>query len=226
MTGNPEENRKKEQKRFFDSEGPAMTFLTKTGELIILSFLWFLCSLPVFTMGAASSALYCGVVKNIRRDRSSPAKEFFKAFKRNFRNATLITIIVLVWGSALARLIYIAISMKNTQGSFLMRIYTVIAIITVAVLIYLFPIVSRFSISVKESIELAFVMAVKNIGYTVFLLLASGFLVYLYIYYVPILTIIILPSLWAFLSSFLIEKAMRKYMPEPKEGDEFSWLYE
>ena len=69
-------------------------------------------------------------------------------------------------------------------------------------------------------------MTVKNIGYTVFLLLASGFLVYLYIYYVPILTIIILPSLWAFLSSFLIEKAMRKYMPEPKEGDEFSWLYE
>lgn len=213
-------------KKLLDVDGPVITFLTKTGELILLSLIWVVSSLPVITIGASTTALYYSVVKNIRKNRGYPLREFFKAFKRSFLNATLITAVLLLWGAALYRLVTIAISLESTQGSFLLRIYTVIIAVTLAVVIYIFPIISRFRISAGESMGLAFVMAGRCIGYTVLLLVGSGVMVYLCIYFIPILAILILPSFWTLLSSLLIEKALRKYMPEPEEEDLEKWFYE
>ena len=214
--------------RLLDVDGPVFTVLTKTGELILLSFVWLVCSLPVITLGASTTALYYAVVKNIRRGRGYPIREFFKMFKLSFVRATCVTLIGLLWGAAMYRLITIALSLQSAQGSFLMRIYAVLVIVTVAVLIYVFPVISRFEISVGKSIGLAFVMAGRCVGYTACLLAMGGIMVYLFIY-IPFPLIILFPSLWTLVSSFLIERALKKYMPEPSEASDESgdqWFYE
>lgn len=218
-------DRNKERRKLLDVDGPVISFLTKTGELILLSLIWVIFSLPIITIGASTTALYYSVVKNIRKNRGYPVKEFYKSFKRSFKNATFVTIIGLLWGAALYRLTMIAVSLKSTQGSFLVRVYTIAAVVTVAVLIYVFPVISRFSISARESMGLAFVMAGRCIGYTIILLAGAGVTVYLCIFYIPLLAILIIPSFWTLLSSFLIEKALRMYMPEPGDGDTDKWFY-
>lgn len=217
---------KREKWKLLDVDGSVITFLTKMGELILLSLVWVICSLPIITIGASATALYYSVVKNIRRNRGYPVKEFFRAFKRSFKNATFITIIGILWGTALYRLIKIAISLESTQGSFLIRVYTVAVVVTLAVLMYVFPVISRFSISAVESMGLAFVMAGRCIGYTLLLLAGAGVMVYLCIFYIPLLAILILPSFWTLLASFPIERALRKYMPEPELNDGEKWFYE
>ena len=54
-------------KRLFDLDSPLIEALTKIGDCICLSALWLVFSLPVFTIGASSTALYSAVHHCLRR---------------------------------------------------------------------------------------------------------------------------------------------------------------
>ncbi len=48
------------------SDSPVIAFLNKATDLILLNFLWILCSLPVITAGAATAAMYYVCITSIR----------------------------------------------------------------------------------------------------------------------------------------------------------------
>ena len=66
-------------------------------DLIFAGLLWLLCSLPVLTLGASTTALYYTVMKCIRHNRGRVAPTFFHGFRSNFRTATLIWLLFLLW---------------------------------------------------------------------------------------------------------------------------------
>ena len=84
--------------RFISLEGPFIQFLTRIIDLVILNFLFILFSLPIFTIGSSISALYTVSLKLIQNKDHYIFKEFITAFKRNFKEATIIWIIMLVSG--------------------------------------------------------------------------------------------------------------------------------
>ena len=74
-------------------------------------------------------------------------------------------------------------------------------------------------------IKLSSVMAVRYMGFTVIILAGTALLIWLMFYYLPMPVIFILPGLWCYVCTFMIEKALRKYMPAPS-GNEDEWYYE
>ena len=50
---------------FFDLDAPLFRFLTRVADMVILSLLWLIGSLPLFTLGISSTALYYAVNKNL-----------------------------------------------------------------------------------------------------------------------------------------------------------------
>ena len=76
--------------RFFDIDGPFLGGLTKMADVFILNLLLILCSLPIFTFGAAYTALYYVTLKMVKDEECYIAKAFFKSFKQNFKQATII----------------------------------------------------------------------------------------------------------------------------------------
>ena len=70
-----------------------LEFATKVSELMWLNFLTFLCCLPIFTIGAATSAMHTVLIQIYRDEESQITATFFKAFKRNFKQATLVWLI-------------------------------------------------------------------------------------------------------------------------------------
>ena len=76
------------KKNIFDNK--IFQMLEKIIDCIYSSILWFIFSLPLITAGASTTALYYTVNKVIRYDRGNMSKEFFKAFKSNFRQSTLV----------------------------------------------------------------------------------------------------------------------------------------
>ena len=58
-------------------------------DLLVLGFFWIITSIPIFTMGASTTALYYTVNKSIRNKKGYAYREYWKAFKRNFKQATL-----------------------------------------------------------------------------------------------------------------------------------------
>ena len=54
-----------------------------------LNLLWMVCSLPVFTAGAATAALYDVTLRLAREEEPPLTRQFFKAFRKNFRQIFL-----------------------------------------------------------------------------------------------------------------------------------------
>ena len=81
--------------RLFGMDSPLMVALMKIGDLLCLSVLWLVFSLPIFTIGASSTALYAAVHHCLRRNEAGVWKHFWKAFRENFKRSTLAWLIEL-----------------------------------------------------------------------------------------------------------------------------------
>ncbi len=81
--------------RLFGMDSPLMGALMKIGDLLCLSVLWLVFSLPIFTIGASSAALYAAVFHCLRRKEAGIWKHFWKAFRENFKRSTLAWLIEL-----------------------------------------------------------------------------------------------------------------------------------
>lgn len=216
---------KKEKKKLLSPEGNLVYYLTKAGQIIILNIVWFVSCLPVFTIGTATTSLYYAMMKNIRRNRSYPLVEYLASFKRTFAQGSIVTLGSGLWLLLLWYLRETAVTAGGGTENAASAVCLLLMLVTAAVLVYLFPVMSRFSLNILGLVKLSFVMAVRYIGFTAVLLLGTGLLVWIWFYFLPLPTVFIWPGMWCFLCTFMIEKALRKYMPAPKE-DEDAWYYE
>ena len=77
-------------RNIFSYENPVMQILMKLGDLMILNFIFLLCCLPVFTIGAAQAGLYTAMkVMQDPLDDTSLVAAFFRGFKNGFGTITL-----------------------------------------------------------------------------------------------------------------------------------------
>ena len=82
-------------RRLLDINNPIMRFLVNMFDLMGLSVLWVVFSLPIFTMGAASTALYSAAYHHVRKGEDYLWNSFFSAFKENFKRSTLTWLVAL-----------------------------------------------------------------------------------------------------------------------------------
>ena len=82
--------------KIFGYDSPIVGWLTKIGDVICLSILWIVFSLPVFTMGAATVALYTTAFRYIRSGKGTLWKTFWNSFKGEFKRATIVWVVVLI----------------------------------------------------------------------------------------------------------------------------------
>lgn len=207
----------------FNLDNGFFSFMGKFWDLIVLSLLWVICSLPIVTIGPATTALYYAVVKVIRRERGYIFREYIHSFRDNLKVGIISTVLFIV----MAIILYVDYSYANNLlktneklAYIFLAGFNAITIIVIAVLMYVFPVLSRFTLNIKGLFKTSFFMALKHILTTILLLIivvASGLA--LYIVYPAIF---IVPSLCCLLCSFLLERVFKKYMPVPKETPEES----
>ncbi len=215
----------KENKKLLSPDGSFMYFLTKSGQVIILNVIWLLSCIPVITIGTATTSLYYAMMKNIRRSRGYPVAEYWSSFKRTFTKGCVFTVVAAVWLFVLHRLRLIVLAQETEYSIFLSRMYVVLMALTAAILVYLFPVLSRFTMSMSAMVKLSFVMALRYLGYTVLILAGTAVLAFLQFYFLPMPMIFFLPGAWCYVCTFMIEKALRKYMPV-SEKDADAWYFE
>ena len=75
-------------------EGPLWRALNLIGDVVVLHFLWLICSLPLVTIGASNTALYYAMMKRIRTNEGQVTGNFLQAFRANLRQATALWLIV------------------------------------------------------------------------------------------------------------------------------------
>ena len=99
-------------KWFFDMDNPVMRTLSMLADIVILNLLTLFCSLPIVTAGAAFTALNDACIRLVRMEDGELGRDYFRAFKANFKNGTLAWLLflacaVLLYLDYLAALAYV-----------------------------------------------------------------------------------------------------------------------
>lgn len=154
-------------------EGPLADILNRFMDLILLNVLWFVCSLPVFTAGASTCALYDVTIRYALHESPSVIYTFFQTFRRCFKKGTALFFIFFGAGLFLSADLWCAFQW-NTRFRFL----TVVVILAaayfyLAVLTHVFPVLMYFDTGVKESIQKAFFLSMSNGVFTVFIMVLN-----------------------------------------------------
>lgn len=208
--------------KLLDVEGPVMRFFDKTGQLITLSFLWLLGCLPIVTVATSTTALYYASMKVVRRDRGTAAQEFWRSYKANLGRGIPVTVLM---GAVMGLLLLNIQILQNQPNQTLLSACTVAGLAVLGgVSMYICPVLSRFTMKMTSALMLSFVMAVRFLHYTLLLLAGTALMIGLQIWVLPMPTVLILPGLWSWATTFLTEKALRRYMPE-QEADCDEWYY-
>lgn len=213
------------RKKLFSPDGNLLQLLTKAGQVILLNILFLLTCIPLITTGAAATSLYYAMMKNIRRDRGYPLKEYLSSFKRTLGRGCVFTAGAAVWMAGLYYLRTSFVARLGGVGGMAGCSCLVLMVMTAAVLVYLFPVLSRFTMKMTDMVKLAFVMAVRYIGFTAIILAGTALLIWLWFYFLPEPMLLIWPGAWCYVCTFMIEKALRRYMPAASD-DADAWYYE
>ena len=197
------------------------TFLSKACDVLFLSFIWVVACIPIVTIGPANTALYYATVKVIRRDRGYLFREFFKSFKLNFKRAFAVGVLLTVLFVILGIDIRWARQNISDGGAFISILYGIfIAIIflLISVTIYVFPILSRFDMTVKQLLKAAVFISMRHLPSTIAMLVITA-IGALGIYIIPI-AVLVIPAAVVLLNSFFMERILKKYMPKAEEASD------
>lgn len=199
-------------------------FLYWAADIFILNVLWIICSLPIFTMGASTTALYYALMKRQRRDESYVHKNFFHSFKSNFKQSTIIWLIMLLIGALLFADLRIGM-LYNANGYALGKIFIITSILLLIpysfILIYIFPVQAKFVNTIKDNFKNSILMAIGHLGYTALILIIIASFILLTFISRAFIGIEILCgfSLLAFLTSNIFIMIFRKHLPNEFEED-------
>ena len=133
-------------------------------------FVFMVLSIP---MGSALTGMHFVLLKMVRGDEAYIFKDFWKSFKLNFRQASVIWLIFEAVGFLLV--IDYRIYMGSDTFPKVMLVMTgVVAIIIFIIYIYVFPVLSRFSNTIGNTIKNAFLMSILGLPRTLAMIVITG----------------------------------------------------
>ena len=147
-------------RRLLDINNPVIRFLTAAFDLMALSVLWVVFSLPVFTMGAASAALYSAVYHHVRKGEDYLWNSFWTAFKENFKRSTpawlvALTILAFLGGDAL---LLRSLILGGYSFGWFYGVTLALLVLALTWTVYLAAYAARFDGTVKEVLRFSFML--------------------------------------------------------------------
>lgn len=156
--------------RFNISDNVVTRALSKICDMMCLNILWLICSIPIITIGASTTALYTIMLKMVRNEEGYIFRGFFKAFKSNFRQSTIIWLIMLISMIICGVDYRLATMMPGTVGVVMSALFLVIGFAVISVLIYVFPLTARYVNSIRATFKNALILTIARLPYTLLML--------------------------------------------------------
>ena len=239
--------------KLFDLDSPLMRILNKVADLMILNVSTLLFCVPglfsgyvalqIYTtegivnlpailmfivlsipMGSAITGMHFVLLKMVRGDEAYIVKDFWKSFKLNFKQASVIWLIFEV--AAFLLVLDYKIYMGSDTFPKVMLIMTgVVAVIVFIIYLYVFPVLSRFSNTIGNTLKNSFLMSILGLPRTLGMMVITG-VAFMLPVLVPNLIYRIFPiyilfglTLPGFLCALLYSPLFKRFEPEVKEEE-------
>lgn len=202
--------------KFFNLDSPIMTGLSKLADLIWLNILAFICSIPIITIGASMTALNYVALKMVRDEDGYVTRAYFKSFKQNFRQATIIWLIMLLAAAVIIGDLFIFGFSGLVFPAWVKIALIAISVLAIFATMHVFPILARFDNTIINTFKNSFFMGILSLPKTVLMMViwAVPVLISLYFFQAFPLVIGLGTSGPVFLSAMLYNKTFKRFEPE------------
>ena len=148
--------------------------LTHIFDFILLNILWLLTSIPIVTLGTATAALYSVMMSVVEKKEGYIIKDYWKAFCRNFKQSTVVWILLLFLGACL----WFDLTLIGVVPGLFRQIGTVVLgavlIFYFMECIFVFPLIAKFENSTGNMIKNALLIPVSRLPYALMILFMTG----------------------------------------------------
>ncbi len=211
--------------KFLSYDSPFSQLLLKLCYSCYLNLLWLICCIPIVTIGASTTALYYTSLKIVRGEDHALGHMFFRSFRENFRQSTVLWLILLATGLFLAGDGYLAYRLRAASTGAPAVLWTLIlalvisaAVVYTIVLLFVFPLVASVSNTNWAMLKNSFFIGARYLFCTILV-----FVVHFAMFFavVSIFTPLFLlgEGLCALISSYLMSNVLRacSYDPDQEE---------
>lgn len=158
--------------KLFSMDGKISGILSRIADLAILNLLWIIGCIPVITIGVSTTAMYSVTLKMARNEETYIAGSYWKAFKENLKQSTVIWAGILAAGLILYFDFY---TIGHAQGMKWMAIPAFMCLIILVLLFtYVFPVLAYFRTGTAKAVKNALLLAVGYLPYTIGILLITA----------------------------------------------------
>lgn len=171
-----------------------LSFFHNLFDLMVVNWLWLLCSLLVITIGPATCAMYTVTLKLARDEATNPAKDFFLGLKSNIKTGILLELICLLPVIVALGDVWFALQQTGMLQSLYLALTAIAAMIFLILLSYTFALQAMFENTLKQQVFNAFKLAAVAPGKTIGIWL---------ILLIPVIAALILPPVALQMLGFL-----------------------
>lgn len=153
--------------KIIDPNSPLLQALGKLSDVVFCNIMFVIFSLPILTIGASSAALYACMQKLLEdREDDLIVKDFLRAFKANFWQATVIWLLALVVIAILLVFYFITSQMLDVLGRAYLFPYFLLVFFLLCGYQYLFPIQARYRLKAKDIVKNAYLLSIAALPWT------------------------------------------------------------
>ena len=200
--------------------------LSRIFDLIVLNILWVVFCLPIVTIGASTTALYSVTLKMVVNEDGYLIRDFWRAFKRDFKQSTSIWLLLLVLGIFFGIDFVIVRRWPGVGGQIGVFVLGIAGLLYGLVLLFVFPLIAKFENTMLQMIKNALLIPVSRFPYTILCLLMTGMCVGLT--FMNSTTVLIGSVVWtliggsvlAYANSLLMRKIFEPYIITTNENEE------
>lgn len=156
---------------FLRYDSDFMMSISRAADYVILNLLYILFCIPVITAGAAMTAKYYVAMKIVRGEEPSVFKSFWKSFRENFRQSTLIwlgailLVAFLVWDG----IVIMRMQTSSVNDAFKIA-FIVLCVILLMSLHAVFALLARFHVTIGGAIHNAILFSLSHVPQMLLLL--------------------------------------------------------
>ena len=197
----------------FQYDNPLIQAMSRIANMMIVSFFWLVCCLPVVTILPATAALFHTTTKVIRGTGNGVMRDFFASFRDSLKKGVLLSLLSLASGALLGFALWYSWQLQGSSGFWLayFLIGCLIFFFWAVTVLHLPFALSRFEGKVTMYIRMALYFANVNLLKTLLRLVLLAVVVLLVDFY-PIT--LLLPGLYMDLICGGVEKMLQRFMKD------------
>ena len=203
--------------KFFRYDSPFWEFFSRVADLVILNVLWLVFSIPIVTIGASTTAMYCAALHLVRGEGAGVARTFWNSFRLNFRQATLLFFILLIPSVLVCYELWLFLSGAVTQTIWMGVVFCLPAILLALISAYIYPLLAQFDNSIRNTLKNACFLAIGNLPFSI-IMAALNLAAPILFFCLPeifmkscIFWVVIGAALVAVCNAFLLRRIFKKY---------------